>query len=81
MAAEVTLNFGVMVAEVIGVPFRTTEAARSRSKFRNRGVVVTVMLANVTVTVPLEIVAGIFVGTPALITTTSAPVTVMVAPL
>ena len=42
VAAEVTLNFGVMVAEVIGVPFSTTEAAKSRSKFRKSGVVVTV---------------------------------------
>ena len=78
-------QFAAMVdlplSEVIGVPFRTTDAARSRSKFRNSGVVVTVILGNDTVTVPLEIVAGTFVGVVPLITTTSAPVTVMVAPL
>ena len=78
----VTVNVGVTVAEVTGVPFSTMEFTRSRSKLRNVGVVPMVILAKVTFTVLLVRVAGIFVGTPAaLITTTSASETVNVAPL
>src|SRR5437899_4097884 len=54
---EVTLNFGLTVADVTGVPCNVIELARSKSKLINSGVVPTVMLANVTFTVGEERVA------------------------